>query len=120
MVYNNISTLDGYLSSYPLAYKRQFHKLIAPDLAVDSKNKEYYETYSAQAYVFSNEISYEPLRQMEVESANMLIDPEVFKEMDGKYVFSRVALLNADELGLECLGKYTNENTPYTIWVYKN
>ena len=30
--YNGISTLDGYSSYYPQAYKEQFRKLIAPDL----------------------------------------------------------------------------------------
>ena len=115
--YNGIATLDGYLSFYPKEYKAKFRELIEPELETDEANRQYFDNWGGRAYVFSDEIVY-TLRNMEQTEADMKIDPEVFREMGGKYVFSRVSVRNADELGLDELGVYTDESSPYTIHVY--
>ena len=116
--YNGIATLDGYLSYYPKEYKDQFRKLIKPDFEVDAGHEDYFESYGGRAYIFSEEVSYAPYRDSDVTEADMLIDPDVFHEMGGKFVFSRVSIKNADELGLEKLGVYEDDGSPYTIYVY--
>lgn len=69
--------------------------------------------------IFSNEISYEPVREMEQTEAHMYINLDVFRAMDGTYVFSRVGIINAMELGLNRVGVYQNEESPYVIYVYR-
>lgn len=69
--------------------------------------------------IFSNEISYEPVREMEQTEAHMYINPDVFRAMGGMYVFSRVGIINAMELGLNQVGVYQNEELPYMIYVYR-
>ena len=56
---------------------------------------------------------------MEIDEADMLIDPEVFKEMGGEYVFSRVLVKNSEDLDLTEIGVYTDDESPYTIYVYR-
>lgn len=117
--YNGISTLDGYLSYYPQNYKEKFRKLIEPQLKLDEVNREYFDSWGGRAYIYSDEISYNPSKIMSKEEANMNIDPDIFREMGGKYVFSRVRISNAKALSLDIVGIYTDEFSPYTIHVYR-
>lgn len=116
---NGIATLDGYLSYYPLSYKEQFRALIAPALAVDEAHRIYFDTWGGRAYIFSPEVSYSAQRTVLVEQAPLGIDPAVFRDMGGVYVFSRVGVSNAAELGLESCGVFTGEGSPYTLYVYR-
>lgn len=117
--YNDIASLDGYLSYYSKDYKEKFRTLIEPDFEVDPYYQNYFDTWGGRAYIFSKDVSFGPYRTSEVMEADMLIDADVFREMGGKYVFSRVEISNADALGIEQIGVYENEKSPYTIYVYE-
>ena len=41
------------------------------------------------------------------------------KELDGKYIFSRIEISNADDINVKLVGKYQTEASPYVIWVYE-
>ena len=116
--YNGIATLDGYLSYYSYRYKVQFRKLIAPALAVDEVHRKYFDNWGGRAYMFSPDVSYEPTRKQQ-DPAPLLMDPDVFHEMKGKYVFSLVDITNAEELGLYLVGEYTDKCSPYRLRVYR-
>lgn len=120
--YNGIATLDGYLGLYSEEYKQQFGKLIAPAL---EGSEEFYNTFwnsGIRAYLYSGagENTYQPLKQLSISDTKLYIDGEVFREMNGTYIFSRIEISNAEELGLELSGEYTHETSPYLIYVYKN
>lgn len=122
--YNGIFTLDGYRSFYPLSYKKEFCNLIEPVLDSDDIYVDYGDTYRCyfdtsgiRAYIFSSDVTFKPTRDI-VEEAEMLVDADVFEDMGGRYVFSRVSISNASDLNLELVGKYQNEESPYTIYVY--
>lgn len=117
--YNTISTLDGYHSAYPVEYKMKFRELMEPEFTQNQNHADYFDSWGGRAYVFSENATYEPVYNMEQEKADLLIDPDVFREMGGKYVFSRVSIKNAEELGFEKVGMYTDDNSPYTIYVYR-
>ena len=116
--YNNIATLDGYLSIYSQHYKEQFRKLIAPELRDDVNNRRYFDGWGARAYIFSKEVTYQPVRKFKKNEANLFIDMNVFIEMGGRYIFSRVKVKNAEELGLALRGVFTDNASPYEIYVY--
>ncbi len=115
--YNDISTLDGYISYYGADYKRLFRKIVAPELAVDEEHRKYFDEWGGRAYIFSNEINYVPTKTF-FEKANILIDIEAFKDLGGKYVFSRVQISNSQGIGLKYIQKYSSSDSPYTIYVY--
>lgn len=115
--YNNFHTLDGYNSFYPMEYKKRFREIIAPELDIDENHRTYYDDWGARAYIFSNEIGYDPDRYFP-ESATIRIDVNAFKELGGKYIISRVDISNANEAGIHFVGKYTDEMSPYIIYVY--
>ena len=46
------------------------------------------------------------------------IDGEMCRRLGGKYLFSRIKISNEKELGFTLTGTYTQEESPYTIYVY--
>lgn len=121
--YNGIFTLDGVLSYYPLSYKAQFRKIIAP--AIDREGNEaaraYFDDWGARAYLVSGsgESVSQALRSYEVTDKSLYIDIGAFRELGGRYIFSRIELDNAKELGISQAGVYFHERLPYTIYLYE-
>jgi len=121
LTYNGISTLDGYLGFYSEEYKQNFRKIIAPALERSPYFRSYFDTWGARAYLFPgfDNNSYLPSRNLTLPDANLYIDTESFKALNGVYLFSRFEIANAADLRLSCLGAFTEETSPYTIYVYR-
>lgn len=121
--YNGIYTLDGVLSYYPLSYKEEFRKIIAPaiDRLGNEAAKAYYDDWGARAYLVSGsgESVSQALRSYEVTDRSLYIDTEAFRALGGRYIFSRIELDNAQELGIFQVGTYFHEGLPYTIYLYE-
>lgn len=120
--YNGIFTLDGCLSYYPQEYKEQFRAIIAPALGRVESFRVYYDDWGARAYLFAgvDENVYEPIRNLKISDPNLYIDGDAFRDLGGTYIFSRLAVSNGDELGLQLRGTYTHPDSPYTIYLYEN
>lgn len=116
--YNGIKTLDGYFSFYPQSYKEKFRVLMEPEFSIDEEHRLYFENWGGRAYAFSPDITYKPVREMAPESANFYIDINQFADMEGTYIFSRVQILNAEKMDLGLIGVFTDEMSPYSIYVY--
>lgn len=122
LTYNGISTLDGYLGLYSEDYKQNFRKIIAPALDKSPSFQNYFDTWGARAYIFPgfDNNSYLPSRNLTLPDDNLYIDTESFKALNGVYVFSRFEIANAKELNLTCLGSFTEQTSPYTVYVYQS
>ena len=118
LYYNGIYTLDGYLSWYSQRYKDSFRELIEPALIRNEEKAEYYDGWGGRAYIYPVIGTYDPIRIMPEGMDKIYFDPDIFEEMGGKYVFSRVKLLNAEKMNLLQAGIYTTESSPYTIYLY--
>ena len=119
--YSNIATLDGYLGFYEQSYKEAFREVIAPALERKPVTKDYYDTWGARAYLYSgtDDSIVAATRSYQVTDTDIYISTEAFKELGGRYIFSRIELSNAQEAGLSLLGSYTEESSPYTLYVYE-
>ena len=53
------------------------------------------------------------------ELERLYIDADMFRELGGKYLFSRIEIGNGPELGFTLVGTYGGEGSPYTIYVYE-
>ena len=49
---------------------------------------------------------------------DIYIDALALKNLGCKYIFSRIDISNADEVGIKLLKSYTDDSSPYTIYVY--
>ena len=118
--YSGISTLDGCLSYYYQSYKDSFRNIIAPALEESATAREYYDEWGARAYIFSGTVDsiWSPVRTKDVTDKRLLIDVDSFKKLNGKYIFSRIEISNADDLGIKLVGQYESKTSPYTIWLY--
>lgn len=119
--YNDIATLDGYLGFYEQTYKEAFREVIAPALDRMPETQSYYDTWGARAYLYSGtDLSIvQTTRFYQVTDNDIYINTEAFKRLEGKYIFSRIELSNAEETGFTLLGSYTEESSPYTLYVYE-
>ena len=119
--YNGIKTLDGYFSNYSLEYHDLFQRLIQPELDGDEYHAQYWNTSSGmRAYVWGPYWDFLLPKETDIESADIYINPEVFREMGGSYVFSRVQITNASDCNLHLLGEWEDaDNSPYKVYVYK-
>lgn len=119
--YNGIATLDGYLGFYSQQYKEDFGAMIAPATSRVQEWDTYFWDWGARAYIFSGsgENTWNAVRTMQVEDDRLYIDGDMFRRLGGKYLFSRISISNAEELGFHLLGAYSGDGSPYTIYVYE-
>lgn len=119
--YNGIATLDGYLGFYSQAYKEEFRKMIQPAIERVEESREYFDSWGARAYLYSGtDVSIvNASRNYEVTDHDIYLDLNQFKKMGGRYLFSRIELSNAKEAGWTLAGVYTDETSPYTLYVYQ-
>ncbi len=118
--YNGIATVDGYLGMYSQEYKEKWTKVIEPALEGSPSLKSYFEGWGARVSLYSgsDENTYAPLRVMELEDNRLVVNIDELRSLDCKYIFSRILFTNSNELGLTLTGTYTDESSPYTIYVY--
>ncbi len=118
--YNGIATLDGYLGFYSQQYKEAFRKVIVPALNRVEATRIYYDDWGARAYLYSGtDLSIvSATKTVYATDDNIYMDPEAFRALGGKYIFSRIRLANAAATDLELLGEYTAVDGSMTIYVY--
>ena len=118
--YNGIATLDGYLGFYSQQYKDDFRKVIAPALERVEATKIYYDDWGARAYLYSGtDLSIvSATKTVYATDHDIYIDVAAFRAMGGEYIFSRLELSNAGEVGLSPIKSYTPQDESCTIYVY--
>lgn len=120
--YNGIATLDGYLGFYPQRYKEDFRKIIAPALERMEATRHYYDDWGARAYLYSGtDLSIvSATKTVYATDDRIYMDGRAFRDLGGEYLFSRIRLANAEEVGLSLQGEYTAADGSMTIYVYCN
>ena len=119
--YNGIASVDGYLGMYPQEYKDKWTKVIEPAFEGSPSLADYFVGWGARVNLISasDENTYAPLRVMDPEDKRLVADMEELKSLDCRYIFSRIDISNADEIGIDLVGTFTDESSPYTIYVYE-
>ena len=119
--YNGIATLDGYLGFYSQAYKEEFRRIIAPALERMPATKNYYDDWGARCYLYSGteDRVVQAIRRYPVDTFGhtLYVDADAIRALDGRYLFSRIPVENAQELGFTLKGVFENE--VYRIYVYE-
>ena len=119
--YNGIATLDGYLGFYSQAYKDAFREVIAPALEKRPATKQYFDDWGARCYLYSGsqDTIVQPVRNYPTEEESADINAEALRGLGCRYIFSRIRITNAEELGLKLRGTYEDAAiSPYTVYVY--
>ena len=120
--YNGLSTLDGYLGFYSQEYKEAFRKVIAPALDRKENTRIYFDDWGARCYLYSgtdDSIVMATRSYAGVTDTDIYIDSDALKELNCKYIISRIEISNAKEKDLELRGTFADESSPYEIYVYE-
>jgi hypothetical protein len=119
--YNGISTVDGYEGYYSQKYKEAFRAAIAPTLDKNNNWKTYYDDWACRAYLFSEsgENTYDFGANSPAPAQAILIDEASLKKLGCDYIFSRFELTNADEMQLDFVKQYSDNEMPYSVYLYR-
>ncbi len=118
--YNGIATLDGYLGFYPQEYKEAFREVIAPALERVEATRIYYDDWGARAYLYSGtDLSIvSATKTVYATDYDIYMDTQAFRDLDGRYIFSRIELANAKEAGLTLLTSCQARDGSFAVYVY--
>ena len=123
-LYNGFYVLDLNHNNYPLSYKREFRKIIEPELNKDDQIKMAFDDAGDHCYIIPAEIGKrfaEKTNKFEEANnsiQNLDLNIEQFKKMGGKHIFSAVEILNYSEIGLKFEKKFTNDESYWNIYLY--
>jgi hypothetical protein len=71
-------------------------------------------------YLYNVELNYQPTRNKNAAPVTLNIDMNVFKnDFGGTYILSRAEISNSKDIGLELVNRYYDEESIYTIYLYK-
>lgn len=119
--YNGFHTLDGYFTNYPLKYKHEFRKIIAPELNKNDKLKKYFDDWGNRCYIFVDELGkdYMYTKDRDKKIKNLDINTKKMADMGAEYILSSVEIKNYKENSLKFLHKFTDVESVWDIYLYK-
>ena len=119
--YNGIATLDGYLGFYNQSYKDVFRAAIAPALERRPASEVNFDAWGARCYLYSGDEDgiVQAVRHYQTISSQIAIDETALRDMGCRYIFSRIRLTNAEEKHLRLRGEWSDETSPYIVYVYE-
>ncbi len=119
--YNGFSTLDGYVTYYPVEYKRKFRAIISQELEKNKEIREYFDNWGNKVYIFTDELGkeFEVTKDRQLKITNLQLNTSALYDLGGRYILSAVEIGNAPETGLSFTQKFTDETSPYEIYLYQ-
>lgn len=123
--FNQLKTLDGYLSYYPLDYKTKFRRIIQGELDKNESLSKYFNEWGNRFYGFSSEV-YSSCkfdcfkRQSKKHPISCLsFNANQFNEMGGEYIISAVEILDFNDSNFLFLDKVEDPASRYTFYLYQ-
>lgn len=118
-LYNGFYTIDGYIPSYPLSYKKRFREVIARPLERASfEDRALYDSWGSKCYLFDGDLP--PLLYKKEEVVHKLsLDFRAFYELGGRYLISSHEIDPSLLKEITFQKKFTDEDTYWNIFLYK-
>ncbi len=118
--YNGFYTLDSYQSLYPLAYKREFRKIIAGELDKSADLRVYFDAWGSRCYVFAAELGkyYEWDKNSGKFIHDLALDLAQFRAMGGRYLISSVPITRVAGNSPQLVGVFESPKSFWRLHVY--
>jgi hypothetical protein len=118
--FNGFYTLDGYLTNYPLSYKRQFRRVIWKELAKNAELRDYFDGWGNRCYVFSADLSLNELCSGDSHYMlhNLDLDTGQLRTMGCEYVISAAYIDNSVQHGLRLEREFFSPDSFWHIYLY--
>lgn len=119
--FNGFHTLDGYLSDYPLYYKKKFRKIILKELNKNIEIKKYFDNWGSRCYSFSSELglSFMNYKGNNITLNSLELNYELLKKMGCDYLFASIKINTISNDKIKFLQEFEDEESCWDIYVYK-
>lgn len=118
-LYNGMYTIDGYLPSYPLGYKRDFNKIITSEIEKAEHLKLYFNEWGSRCYLLANELSHNFTvdKQSGLVLKDLRYDFTEGPKVD--YILSAVQIENPEMIKLQFLRSFETAQSKWKIFLYQ-
>lgn len=119
--FNGFYTLDTYNNFYPLSYKHEFRKIIAPELNKNTSVRNYFDQWGGRCYLFTAELGrrYDFRKNSGVKLNHLQLNISQFKKMGGDYILSSVPVVSPKQDHLRFLKAFTSRESAWTVYLYQ-
>ncbi len=120
--YAGFYCLDGYSNNYPLTYKHQFRRIIAPELEKSEYLRANFDDWGNRCYLFSAEApGYYTIEDNGFVFWDYQLDVEALAEMGGCYLLSSSYINDSEERGLRLMREeaFRAPGSYYAIFLYE-
>ena len=117
--FSGFHTVDGYLPSYPLRYKKEFRRIIAKEIEKAPSLKSYFDTWGSRCYLFSSELSYNFLVEKESKSVLKDVRYNFTQGPATDYLLSAAEIENPYRSNLIFLRSFETIESKWKIFLYQ-
>jgi hypothetical protein len=119
--FNGFYTLDGYLTSYSLAYKVQFREIIREEINKDANLQYYFDHWGNRCYVFSHELRFNTLADGNTHYVLRDLDlaTDQLRAMGGRYVISAAFIWDARRNDLRLVKEFSSPDSFWHLYLYR-
>ncbi|WP_010630829.1 DUF6044 family protein [Sporolactobacillus vineae] len=119
--FNGFYTLDTYNNFYPLSYKHEFRKIIAPELRKNNSVRNYFDKWGGRCYLFTAELGkkYDFRKNSGMRLYHLQLNINQFKRMGGDYILSSVPVVSPEHDHLRFLKAFSSRESAWTIYLYQ-
>ncbi len=117
-IYNGMYTIDGYMTNYPLSYKKEFSKIIKRSLSSNEENKELFSHWGSKCYLFDGKTSFVHYEK-NTSIKNLQLDFQSFHDLGGEYLISSHEIDKSQLKNIVFERKFSNKETFWTIYLYR-
>lgn len=121
-LYHGFYCLDGYSNNYPVDYKHDFRRVLAPELERSDYLREYFDDWGNRCYLFSSECpGYYTIEKGGFYFQDYRLDAGALKELGGDYLLSAAYIANGEEQGLVLMNDnpLEAEDSYYRLYIYR-
>lgn len=122
-IFNGLKALDGYTGNYPLAYKKEFAKIILPEISKEGINEDTYKHFMGwgnKCYLFNLQHKDMFLRTKwlsPIPLSQVAYNWQAFKSMGGRFIISTDLITNSPEVQLTKV--LQDQSSAWTIYLYE-
>jgi hypothetical protein len=119
--FNGFYTLDTYNNFYPLTYKYKFREIIEKELSKNKTIRTYFDEWGGRCYIFTDELGkhYMFSKKSKKKLENVELNIDAFKKLGGRYIFSAIPIVNAEENKLVLERVFDSNTSHWKIYLYK-
>ena len=122
-LYNQLHTLDGYSSDYPLAYKHSFRKIISMELDKNNERKADFDLWGSRAYVFTGQDFGQMATKWSSSSdrviRNLQLNTRQISLLGGEYLISAIPIDLRSSPDIHFLKEFKDPQSAWDIWLYQ-